>query len=292
MKTRILAILALCLCAACGRKPVNTERECFTFTDDYGVECKVPVNPERIVSLSPAVTEIMFAIGAGNLLVGRTEFCNFPPQAGNIENIGGISNLNVEKVISLKPDLVIGGSMIPEKTSKLIANAGIPVACVIEKDNFEGLFENISKIGLLTDRSAGAERLNDSLKKELSEVFFESTDNVPTVYYVVGYGKSGNFTAGGNTFINDILTKAGTRNIAENITGWEFGLESLLAADPDYIIIRKEDAANFAETEPYRRLSAVKNNRIIAVESAYLDLQVPRNIDGLIFIYNATHPRK
>lgn len=292
MKTGFFATLALCLCVACGNRQENTATECFAFTDDYGVRCMVPKNPRRIVSLSPAVTEIVFAVGAGDMLVGRTEFCDYPPQVEEIENIGGISNLNAEKVISLKPDLVIGGSMIPEKTSKLIGKAGIPVACVIEKENFEGLFENITKIGLLTNHVPEAEKLNDSLKDRLSEVAFDVATDTPSVYYVVGYGKSGNFTAGGNTFINDMFRKAGTRNIAENITGWEFGLEALLSADPDYVIIRKEDAENFVRTEPYDRLSAVRNHRVIAVESAYLDLQVPRNIEGLIFIRNATHPEK
>ena len=274
---------------ACGNNRKSSNSETFTFVDDYGVSCKVPKNPQRIVSLSPAVTEILFALGAENLLVGRTEFCNFPPQVADIENVGGISNLNVEKVISLQPDLVIAGSMVPEKTSKLIGKAGIPVACVIEKKNFDGLFENITKIGLLANKVSSAKSLNDSLKNELSKISLKNTTDTPSVYYVVGYGKSGNFTAGGNTFINDILRKAGTRNIAENIKGWDFSLEALLATDPDYIIIRKEDAKNFSQTEPYTQLSAVKNHKVIPIESAYLDLQVPRNIEGLIFIYNQTH---
>ena len=108
-----------------------------------------------------------------------------------------------------------------------------------------------------------------------------------TVYYVVGYGKGGNFTAGGNTFINDIFKLCGLRNIAEDITGWNYSVEALLEADPDFIIIRKEDMANFINTKPYTYLSAVKQGRVVPIESAYIDLQAPRNVDGLVYIYNS-----
>ncbi|MBP5758513.1 MAG: ABC transporter substrate-binding protein [Bacteroidales bacterium] len=249
----------------------------------------VPVNPKRVVSVSPAVTEIIFALGADSVLVGRTDFCQYPAEALEIESIGGISNLNVEKVISLHPDLVISGSMVPQKAVEQINKAGVPLVCVIEKPSFEGLFGNISAIGKLVGSSETAERLNDSLRGEVENIHLDTNTTVPTVYYVVGFGKGGNFTAGGNTFINDILKRAGCRNIAENIEGWEYSLESLLMADPDYILIRKEDAETFCHTDPYTKLSAVRNNKIIPLESAYLDLQVPRNIEGMLLIHKRTH---
>ena len=291
MKRRFF--LAICLITAvlycCSTSVDNTVQECYTYTDDYGAEVSVPVNPKRVVSVSPAVTEIIFALGADSVLVGRTDFCQYPAEALEIESIGGISNLNVEKVISLHPDLVISGSMVPQKAVEQINKAGVPLVCVIEKPNFEGLFGNISAIGKLVGSSETAERLNDSLRGEVENIHLDTNTTVPTVYYVVGFGKGGNFTAGGNTFINDILKRAGCRNIAENIEGWEYSLESLLMADPDYILIRKEDAETFCKTEPYTKLSAVKNNRIIPLESAYLDLQVPRNIEGLLLIHKKTH---
>lgn len=291
MKRRFF--LAICLITAvlycCSTSVDNTVQECYTYTDDYGAEVSVPVNPKRVVSVSPAVTEIIFALGADSVLVGRTDFCQYPPEALEIESIGGISNLNVEKVISLHPDLVISGSMVPQKAVEQINNAGVPLVCVIEKPSFEGLFSNISAIGKLVGSSETAERLNDSLRGEVENIHLDTNSTVPTVYYVVGFGKGGNFTAGGNTFINDILKRAGCRNIAENIEGWEYSLESLLMADPDYILIRKEDAETFCHTDPYTKLSAVRNNKIIPLESAYLDLQVPRNIEGMLLIHKKTH---
>lgn len=291
MKVKYLLLVfafATVFCA-CNTSVDTSVQDSYVFTDDYGAEVSVPANPKRVVSVSPAVTEIIFALGADSVLVGRTDFCQYPAEALEIESIGGISNLNVEKVISLHPDLVISGSMVPQKAVEQINNAGVPLVCVIEKPSFEGLFGNISAIGKLVGSSETAAHLNDSLRGEVENIHLDTNTTVPTVYYVVGFGKGGNFTAGGNTFINDILKRAGCRNIAENIEGWEYSLESLLMADPDYILIRKEDAETFCHTAPYTKLSAVRNNKIIPLESAYLDLQVPRNIEGMLLIHKKTH---
>lgn len=104
------------------------------------------------------------------------------------------------------------------------------------------------------------------------------------VYYVVGFGPTGNFTAGGNTFIDDIIRLAGGRNLAHDITGWSYSLESLIQNDPDYIVVRREDSAAFCHTQPYTQLTAVKEGRVIGIESGTMDLQVPRNIDAILYL--------
>lgn len=244
----------------------------------------VPAHPERIVSLSPAVTEIMFAIGADSLLVGRTEFCSYPPEAAKIENIGGISNLNIEKVLSCKPDLIISGSMVPQKVVEQFNKMNVPLVCVIEKQNFAGLFENISKIGHLAGYRSQADSLNKKLVIQLADaqpVAVDADIDRPSCYYVVGFGSGGNFTAGGNTFINEIIQMAGGRNIAADSEGWTFSIEALMDADPDFVLIRAEDSARFCQTAPYSQLTAVKKGHLIALEDGILDLQVPRNIEVL-----------
>jgi hypothetical protein len=128
--------------------------------------------------------------------------------------------------------------------------------------------------GIGTNSAAIAYR--DGLKNQQAEP--------KSVYYVVGFGPSGNFTAGGNSFINEIISIAGGRNVAADITGWSYSLEALMQADPDYIMIRREDSATFCTTPPYNRLTAIKKNQIIAIESGTIDLQVPRNIDAIRFI--------
>jgi len=257
--------------------------ETYLYTDDYQQQVSIPRHPRRVVSLSPAVTEILFALGADSLLVGRTEFCLYPLAAAEIENIGGISNLNVEKVLSCKPDLIISGSMIPEPTVQQFERMGVPLVSVIEKSQFEGLYENISKIGSLVGFNRQADSLNAALKARMSTLG-EAEGEPKSCYYVVGYGAGGNYTAGGNTFINDLILLSGGRNIAEKIDGWTYSLEALMQENPDYIIIRREDSAAFVHAKPYSMLRAVRNGHVIGMESGMIDLQVPRNIDAVLLL--------
>lgn len=299
----LATLLCVVLFCSCNRSSQSPKTERYEFTDDYGNQVSVPAEPMRIVSLSPAVTEIVFALGRGDLLVGRTDFCQYPDEVANIESVGGISNLNIEKILALNPDLVISGSMIPQKAAEQLSALGVPIVCVIEKNRFDGLYENISKIGQLIGRSPQADSLNRQLKLRIESELSSSTadtieqlaDNTnhnalcghaPSVYYVVGFGAGGNFTAGGDTFINDLIAMAGGRNIAAGVKGWSYSLEALMSENPDFIIIRREDSATFCNTKPYTRLDAVKNGRVVAIESSTIDLQTPRNIDCILQLRN------
>ena len=284
-----LAILLLLV--ACGQQNRQVQTT-DTVVDDYGRTVAVPAQPQRVVSLSPAVTEIIFALGAQDLLVGRTDFCVYPDAAAEIPSIGGISNLNIESILALKPDLVISGSMVGKKVTDQMDAMGTPMVCVIEKPKFEALFDNITAIGRLVGKEHEADSTVESLKWKVESLQTDTTPSssgrtrgyAPTCYYVVGFGEGGNFTAGGNTFINDIIRMAGGRNIAEGIEGWSYSLEALMKEDPDFIIVRREDSAAFCDMKPYNRLSAVKNGHVIGIVSGTLDLQVPRNIDAILYL--------
>lgn len=296
MRNKIIALLlgAAILVAACGNRHEQAAAT-DTVTDDYGRTVVVPAHPSRVVSLSPAVTEIIYALGAGNLLVGRTDFCVYPPEAEALPSIGGISNLNIEKILSLNPDLVVSGSMVGKKVTEQMDRMGTPMVCVIEKPRFDALYDNIAAIGRLVDREHEADSLNALMRERVNALVADTpnTDAItqshnnaitPKVYYVVGFGPAGNFTAGGNTFINDIIRMAGGRNIAEGVEGWSYSLEALVEADPDYIIVRREDSAAFCSMKPYNTLSAVRSGRVIGIESGTFDLQVPRNIDAILHL--------
>ena len=311
--TRLILLGFMLLLAACGGEKQHVEVT-DTVTDDYGRVVAVPSHPARVVSLSPAVTEIIYAIGAEDILVGRTDFCTYPAEAANTPTIGGISNLNIERILSLQPDLVISGSMVGKQVTDQMDAMGVPMVCVIEKPRFEALYDNIAAIGKLVDMESAADSLNELLHKRVSHLNLDTsfneavkniryskdsstkneltelvnnlryTDATPSVYYVVGFGAGGNFTAGGNTFINDIIRMAGGRNIAEGVEGWSYSLEALVKENPDYIIVRREDSAAFCGMKPYNRLSAVKGGHVIGIESGTLDLQVPRNIDAILYL--------
>ena len=284
-------MLATLLTVGCNNSSasVKDEQQTVTYTDDYGSTVEIPLHPTRIVSTSPAVTEIIYALGGSHLLVGRTDFCSYPPEVADVESIGGISNLNIEKIMSLSPDLVISGSMIPKKSTVQMGKMGVPTVCVIEQKRYDGLYDNISKIGKLIGRTAAADSLNDLLRAQLSDLDLQTNAQPKSVYYVVGFGPSGNFTAGGDSFINDIIKMAGGHNIAEDVSGWSYSLESLMAQDPDYIVIRREDSATFCNTAPYNRLQAVKRGHVIGIESGLIDLQVPRNTEAIQFLFARLH---
>ena len=291
---KILLILGLLTLVGCGGAP-EEEASTFAFIDDYGRDVTVPLEARRIVSVSPAVTEIVYALGAGDRLVGRTDYCNYPEAADTLPSIGGISNLNVEAIIRLKPDLVICGSMVQKKTSDQLAKLGIPMACVTEKKQYDGLYDNIAKIGQLVGCKTQSDSLIGRLRMQLSQIDTMGKYNygpneqvpLPTVYYVVGFGKGGDYTAGGNTFINDIIRFAGGRNLAEFVSGWNFSKEKLLEAQPSYILIRQEDAETFCNTPPYNSLMAVRIGHVIPIESGIIDQQVPRNIEAIRLISDA-----
>ena len=289
--SHFLSLLLVLLLAACGQQSRQVQTT-DTVVDDYGRTVVVPAQPQKVVSLSPAVTEIMFALGAQDLLVGRTDFCVYPDAAAKIPSIGGISNLNIESILALEPDLVISGSMVGKKVTEQMDAMGTPMVCVIEKPKFEALYDNIKAIGNLVNKEAAADSLIENLKLKIENLltyndnsqFSTLNSQLPSVYYVVGFGEGGNFTAGGNTFINDIIHMAGGRNIAEGIEGWSYSLEALMKEDPDFIIVRREDSAAFCDMKPYNRLSAVKNGHVIGIVSGTLDLQVPRNIEAILYL--------
>lgn len=295
----LILVATLCL-TGCHRKSNDSElaANTFVFVDDYGRTVEVPNEVHKVVSISPAVTEIMFDLGAGEMLVGRTDFCNYPEEVENIESIGGISNLNVEKVISLKPDLVISGSMVPQKSVEQLEKMGIPMVCIIEKEKFEGLYDNVARIGKVIGRQEKADAMVRELRSKVSSIDTLGKYDYgmgepiprPTVYYVVGFGKAGNYTAGGNTFINDIIRLAGGQNIAENISGWNFSVEALMNSNPNYIMIRQEDVEEFCNTAPYKNLMAVRLHKIIPIESGLIDVQVPRNVEAVQIISDIIHP--
>ena len=186
--------------------------------------------------------------------------------------------------------------MVGKKVTDQMDQMGVPMVCVVEKPKFEALFDNIRAIGKLVGKEQEADSLNELMRERVNALTdLDSnrlthshantlTPSTPKVYYVVGFGAGGNFTAGGNTFINDIIRMAGGRNIAEDIDGWSYSLEALVKEDPDYIIVRREDSATFCGMKPYNDLSAVKNGHVIGIVSGTLDLQVPRNIDAVLFL--------
>jgi len=255
-------------------------------------KCPIKGVPQKVVSVSPAVTEIIFDLDCGDRLIGRTDFCTYPPQVKNIKSIGGINNANLEMIISMRPDLVITSSIFTKKMFQTIEAAGIPIISFKERNSIDGMYDVITMLGNILDKKDKANEIINNSKQRLQKIKAKRENinktkglkTLPKIYYVVGFGSSGDFSAGKDTYINEIITLAGGDNIAKNSINWSFSTEELFAQQPDYIFVRKEDSASFVNTHPYTELKAVKNKKVYGIDSGLMDIQTPRSIDAIEFI--------
>ncbi|HIP25859.1 MAG TPA: ABC transporter substrate-binding protein, partial [Archaeoglobus profundus] len=168
------------------------ENKTITVVDDLGCTVTVKLYPKRIVSLAPSNTEILFALGLGNRVVGVTDYCNYPPEVvklkeeGKIESVGGYTTVNVEKVAELKPDLVVAHSGNGIGTIEAIRKLGIPVICLDPK-NFEDIMRDIELLGKITGTEENATKLIKFMRSKIEEVekIVSKAKNRPRVVHII-----------------------------------------------------------------------------------------------------------
>lgn len=245
-------------------------------------DAEIPENPEKIISVAPNITEMLYEMGAGDKLIARTDYCDYPEQCLELESIGSLYTPDIEKMISLQPDVVLASTHFTEDTETKLTSAGIPVQVLYEETSFEGVYDMIKTLGDLVNCEAEAERMVSDMKEKIQTV----TDKVaglekPTVYYVVSFGEGGEFTATGETFIHEMITLAGGDNIAKNGTDWSYSLEALLEADPYIILIDEESKDGFMASEAHQNLTAVKEGRVYGIDGNMLDRQGYRNAEAI-----------
>ncbi|MDR0644789.1 MAG: ABC transporter substrate-binding protein [Treponema sp.] len=209
-----------------------------TLTDELGRTFVIHAPAVRIVSLSPSVTEILFALGAGGQTVGRTEFCDYPPSAAAIPAVGGFSGatVSVERIARLKPDLVVISADMHERLVPLLDALGIPVFAV-EPRNFSQVFHCIETLGRLVGREGEAFRVVRSMQTQLASVEKSQVRRVKQrVFWLLS--ASPFLTSGKNTFVNEIIERAGGINIfADREESWPLvGVEQVLLRLPDWIL--------------------------------------------------------
>ncbi len=238
---------------------------------------------ESIVSMGPNITEILFAIGAGDKVIGRTDYCDYPAEVTEIPSVGTIYMADIERIIELNPDMVIGSSCFADESANRLKELGICEVTLWDATNLDGVYGIIDTLGELTGCEEAAEALVADTKARIDAVKQEAEAFVtrPTVYYSLGYGEYGDYTAGGDTFIGQMLTQAGGINAAEDVSGWNYSLEALLEADPDVIIMGLGEAEDFKKAEHYCELSAVKNNRVYEIDRNLFDRQCHRNAEAM-----------
>ncbi|MCK9338898.1 MAG: ABC transporter substrate-binding protein [Bacteroidales bacterium] len=285
MRNRCSIVLLLFLLVSCSHKEQNVENCFYQGSDSYQRKVTLAKEPQRIVSFSPAITEIIFLLNANQKLVGISDFCNYPPETAKITKVGKLLNINVENLLSLHPDLILIGSVISKEDVAKIEQANIPVFSVKQESKIENLCQTIETVGILVNRQNEADSLIDIYRQKIATFKAQKQNSGKKVYYVVGFGQTGDFTAPGNSYIHDIISLAGGDNIGKTLSTWNISREQLLQENPDYIFIREKDKAAFCKTYPYTELDAVKNKRVYAINSGWIDILSPRNFDAIEYIH-------
>lgn len=270
-----------------------------TITDDAGMTITLDDPPSRIVSLAPSNTEILAALGLLDRVVGVTDVCDYPPEVKKITRIGGYSAISIENVGAARPDLVIASDITPKATVDRLGNLGLTVM-VVSPRNIEGMIKDICVVGAITGSESKAGDLAAYLSDRIAAAAHctEGREH-PTVAHVVWHEPL--YVSGGNTLQNDVIIHAGGVNVFSDRVGWgTVPLEEFLVKNPDIIIVnggggmdssRKDVIMDVFMTSPqYASLSAVRNNRVYAVNADIISRPAPRIVDATEQVARLLHP--
>ena len=275
-------------------------QEQITIVDGLDREVTLAAPAQRIVSLAPSNTEILFAIGAGEQVIGRDEFSDYPSQAADLPGVGGgFGDYNLEAIVDLEPDLVLAAEINTPEQVKALEDLGLTVFLLSNPISLDEMFENLLTVAELTAHIAEAEDLVDTLRSRVSKVesLIESAEDQPTVFYELdATDPSAPWTAGSGTFIDTLITMAGGENIASDMEGQylQFSIEELLIRDPQVILLG--DAAygitpeSLLDRTGWSNISAVVNDRIYTFDDNLVSRPGPRLVDGLEQLAISLHP--
>jgi iron complex transport system substrate-binding protein len=270
-----------------------------TFTDGLGREITLNRPAQRIVSIAPSNTEILFAIGAAEQVVGRDQLSDYPEAAKIVTDIGpAFDALNTELIVSLKPDLVLAAEINPPEQVETLENLGLTVYYLKNPHTLEELYTNIEIVAQLTGREAEATDLIESLKQRVIAVDekIAPISSRPSVFYELDSTDPAKpFTAGKDTFITLLIERAGGFNIASDLEGYpQLSLEQIVAADPNLIILGDSmwgvTPEMVASRPGWENLSAVKNGQVLPFDDNLVSRPGPRLVDGLEELAKLLHP--
>jgi len=270
--------------------------QAFNVLDMLGREVVLAAPPQRIVSLVPSVTEILYALGAEDLLVGVTTLCDFPPAAREKPKVGGIVNPSLEVILSLRPDLALATTEgNRESTVQQLVGLGIPTY-VLSPKSFSGILESITRIGQLTGREEAARRLAGDLGRRANRVEGATQGRPrPSVLYLVWADPI--VVPGRDTLITDLIRMAGGASVsAEERIEWpRLSLEQVVAKAPDVIIMATHSGPHVDNAlrrwrEQKILLPAFRTGRVHTVDGNLVHRPGPRIVDGLEALARAIHP--
>lgn len=282
------------LAVACSRSTPTQISSTRQVVDESGRSITVSIKVDRFVSLAPNLTEIAYAIGAGDRLVGNTTYCDYPAAALQVEKVGDTLHPSVEKILALRPQVVLvsTASQLEAFTTQL-AQHQIAVY-VTDPHDLEGVFRSIANLGQLLNQSREAEQLVAGLRERTAKVE-GAVKSSPRVRVFYQLSAEPLYTAGRDSFVTDIIRRAGGDSVTANVPGaWpRYSAESALAAEPEAIILPTGGSmgnANSTVSPALAKSPAVKKGRILKVNDDHLTRPGPRSVDGLEELASALHP--
>ncbi len=247
--------------------------------DGLGREVRVPKKVTRVISLAPNLTEMVFAVGAGSKLVGVTTYCNYPDEAKIIEKVGDTLTANIERIITLKPDVVLISTASQLETfTEVLDRQGISVY-VTDPDSMQNVFESLRNIGDLLGSSETALSVAKGLERRVDEIGPPPTVR-PKVF--VQISKEPLFTIGGTSFLTEVVEKAGGTSATKEMSSAypKISKENALSSDPDIIILSDSDD-NREPNKIFSSSTAVRSQRILRMNADILARPGPRTVDAL-----------
>ena len=297
----LIAVLSamLLFCAGCGKASRTQSR---TVTDMTGREIALNGDVTRVVALTAADCEILYAVGAGDALVGRGEYCDYPEAALSLPAVQSGAATNVEQIVALSPQVVFMDTMAQsvEQIAALEA-AGIQVV-VSEATDLEGVYESISVIGRVMNRESEAADVIAGMKQTFQQLSDKAAafSDKPTVYFEISPLKAGLWTAGKGTFMDEAASLLGAQNVFGDVTGWAgISEEQVIQRNPGYIVTTDRYVGTGATPEQeiagrpgWEHLSAVKDGHILNLADDSLVRPGPRLADGVKQLYDFLYAGK
>ncbi|MFJ7736120.1 ABC transporter substrate-binding protein [Lysinibacillus sp. NPDC097287] len=268
-----------------------------TMTDTIGNDITLEAPPERIVSLIPSNTEILFDLGLNDKIVGVNDFDDYPAEAAEKEKVGSME-FNIEKIIALTPDIVfahessmasLGGAL------DQLESAGVKVFVVADAKDFNETYTTIKQLGRATGKLPEAEKTIAEMKAKVAEIQAKLKDVEPKTVFVETSDEPEIYTAGKDTFMQEILDMIHAENIAADTKGWfKIDAEQIISKNPDVIVVTYDYVPDILTKIPQRAgfetITAVKNNAIVQVDESMTSRQGPRLADGLEELAKAIYP--
>jgi iron complex transport system substrate-binding protein len=277
---------------------LNAHSSSQRFKDEVGREVIVLFPPKKIVSLAPNITEILFSLGLDQEIVGVSIHCNFPEKVKSRVRVGSYISLDFEKIVSLKPDLIIAtGAGNTRDMVERLERLGFPTYVIFPK-NFEDVTRSIGHLGKLVGREKEGEEIVKEMKRRRQRVV-ELTRGLPRPRVFLQIGEAPIVTVGKNSFADDLIRLAGGDNVAGNEREMypRFGMEEILKISPEVILISSMNPSGnyqkvLREWSRWRTIPAVKNGRIHLIDSDLIDRPSPRIIEGLEEMARLLHPER